>query len=251
MEVPFDKSSTSTEKKCGIEWQKADDKQWIQGYRFIVTHQKEVKQVIWHGKGDYFATMVPQADSKSVLIHQLSRRRSQQPFTKLKGLVQCVMFHPVQPCIFVANQQHIRVYNLIKQELVKKLRSTCKWISSMSIHPGGDNLIIGSYDCKLTWFDMDLSTSPYRSMKHHKQAVRQVVFHRRYPLFASGSDDATVIVFHGMVYNDLLQNATIVPVKVLRGHRQVNDLGVLDCQFHPTQPWIFSSGADGTVRLFT
>jgi ribosome biogenesis protein ERB1 len=26
--------------------------------------------------------------------------------------------------------------------------------------------------------------------------------------------------------------------------------GVLDCVFHPTEPWIFSAGADATIRLF-
>lgn len=36
--------------------------------------------------------------------------------------------------------------------------------------------------------------------RHHKKALRAVAFHRHYPLFASGSDDGTVIVCHGMVY---------------------------------------------------
>lgn len=27
--------------------------------------------------------------------------------------------------------------------------------------------------------------------------------------------------------------------------------GVLDCQFHPTQPWIFTAGADHLIRLYT
>ena len=27
--------------------------------------------------------------------------------------------------------------------------------------------------------------------------------------------------------------------------------GVLDCQFHPTQPWIFTAGADHMIRLYT
>ena len=27
--------------------------------------------------------------------------------------------------------------------------------------------------------------------------------------------------------------------------------GVLDCQFHPMQPWIFSAGADHLIRLYT
>ena len=51
--------------------------------------------------------------------------------------------------------------------------------------------------------------------------------------------------------SDLLQNPLIVPVKVLRGHQRVNDLGVLDCVFHPTQPWLISAGADATLRLYS
>lgn len=52
-------------------------------------------------------------------------------------------------------------------------------------------------------------------------------------------------------HSDLLQNPLLVPVKVLKGHALTLDLGVLDVIFHPTQPWVFSSGADGTVRLYT
>jgi ribosome biogenesis protein ERB1 len=54
-----------------------------------------------------------------------------------------------------------------------------------------------------------------------------------------------------MVYSDLLQNPLIVPVKILRGHQIKDSLGVLNIEFHPTQPWIFSTGADGTFRLWT
>ncbi len=55
-----------------------------------------------------------------------------------------------------------------------------------------------------------------------------------------------------MVYDDLTQNALIVPVKILKGHTPTaGGLGVMDCQFHPRQPWIFSAGADGRVFLFT
>ena len=81
--------------------------------------------------------------------------------------------------------------------------------------------------------------------------MRSAVFHTRYPLFLSCSDDGTVHVFHGMVYNDLLQNALIVPVKILKGHEIVDDFGVLDAKFHPTQPWLASSGADAQILLFT
>ena len=67
-----------------------------------------------------------------------------------------------------------RVYNLVKQMLTKKLMTTSKWISSIAVHPGGDNVITGSYDARLTWFDLDLSAKPYRTLRHHKRAIRQV-----------------------------------------------------------------------------
>merc|ERR1712137_413175 len=83
--------------------------------------------------------------------------RSQLPFSKSKGQVQTVLFHPIRPYLFVATQKHVRVYDLVKQELSKKLMTGSKWISSMSIHPGGDNLLVGTFDKKVLWFDLDLS----------------------------------------------------------------------------------------------
>lgn len=48
-----------------------------------------------------------------------------------------------------------------------------------------------------------------------------------------------------------MQNALIVPLRRLEHHERVNDFGAFDVVFHPTQPWLFSSGADNTVRLYT
>ncbi|XP_067416237.1 ribosome biogenesis protein BOP1 [Emydura macquarii macquarii] len=234
-----------------VTWVTAAGAEHSRGVRLIIQHGKPVKQVTWHAKGDYWASVLPDNGNMQVLIHQTSKRWSQNPFRRSKGQVQCVLFHPVRPFFFVATQRYVRVYNLLKQELTKKLLTNCKWVSSMAVHPAGDNLICGSYDSKLAWFDMDLSTKPYRVLRHHKKALRAVAFHRHYPLFASASDDGSVIVCHGTVYNDLLQNPLIVPVKVLKGHAPTRDLGVLEVLFHPTQPWLFSSGADATIRLFT
>lgn len=52
----------------------------------------------------------------------------------------------------------------------------------------------------MLWFDLDLSTKPYKTLRLHSTAIRSVAFHKRYPLFASGSDDRALIVSHGMVY---------------------------------------------------
>lgn len=144
----------------------------------------------------------------------------------------------------------------------------------MAIHPKGDNLLVSTYDKKMLWFDLDLSTKPYQTIRLHKNAVRSVAYHLRYPLFASASDDQSVIVSHGMVYkyvfskssllfieceltfffpfcSDLLQNPLIVPLKKLQTHKPHDDFGVFGVIWHPTQPWVFSSGADSTIRLYT
>ncbi|KAL5467099.1 hypothetical protein EMCRGX_G031281 [Ephydatia muelleri] len=232
-------------------WHTAQGTDHNLGFRLSLNHSKTVKQVAWHTKGDYLATLAVDAAGTAVVIHQISKRRSQTPFSKLKGAVQAVAFHPSKPIFFVATQTTVRVYDLAKRELVKKLMTGVKWISSIDIHPQGDNVIIGSCDKRLCWFDLDLSSKPYKILRHHRQAIRQVCYHLRYPLFASCSDDGSAIVCHGMVYNDLMQNPLLVPVKVLRGHSIINGLGVLDCKFHPTQPWLFTAGVDSTIRLFT
>jgi len=157
--------------------------------------------------------------TSQVLIHSLGKANSQKPFSTTNGIIQCVSFHPTKPHFFAATQTTVFQYNLQKQSIVSKYRSGAKWISSISIHPKGDNFILGTYDKKVLWFDMDMSgETPYKSLKYHDKAIRKVAFHTntKYPLFASASDDGAINIFYGMVYNDLLQNALVVPVKVLK-----------------------------------
>lgn len=185
-----------------------------------------------------------------MLIHQLTKHATQSPFRKTQGAVQCVAFHPAKPWFFVATQRYVRLYDLAAQQLLKTLQTGLKWISSIDVHPAGDNLLIGSYDKKLCWFDMDLSDKPYRTLRYHARALRSVAYHPTLPLFASSSDDGTIHVFHATIYTDLMQNPLIVPLKILRGHRITEGLGVLDLQWHPEKPWLVSSGADGECRLW-
>lgn len=185
-----------------VEWNciKEHSDGWNRGRRMTLTHKFSVEKVTWHPKGDYFAVVMPKGGNKSVVIHQLSKKRSQVPFKKSKGIISSVLFHPTRPYFCVATKQYVRIYNLLKQELSKKLMTGCNSISSMDIHPGGDNIILGSFDGKLPWFDLDLSSKPYKTMRYHKKAIRSVAYHKKYPLFASSSDDGSVIVAHGMVY---------------------------------------------------
>ncbi|XP_074578142.1 ribosome biogenesis protein BOP1 homolog [Curcuma longa] len=226
---------------------------WIRDDKYDairLKHLKAVTTIDWHRKGDYFTTVVPSGDTRAILIHQLSKKHTQNPFKKLHGLPVSAVFHPTRSIFFISTKTHVRVYDLLKQKLVKKLETGLREVSSISIHPGGDNVIVGSKEGKMCWFDMDLSSKPYRTLKTHPKDITNVTFHRLYPLFASSSEDCTAYVFHGMVYSDLNQNPLIVPLEILRGHNSSNGRGVLDCKFHPRQPWLFTAGADSVIKLY-
>ncbi len=86
----------------------------------VLRTKSEMANARWHAKGDYFVTVSPKAGAAAVLIHQLSKGNSQQPFSKAKGEAQVACFHPNKPFLFVASPQHIRVYHLVKQAMAKR-----------------------------------------------------------------------------------------------------------------------------------
>ena len=222
----------------------------VVGPRVELKVANTVTYLTWHHKGDYLAVLAPGAGAQEVTIHQVSKAKSQAPFTKSPGHVQAVQFHPTRPFFFVATQQHVKIFHLVEQKLIKRLLSGCKWISSLDVHPSGDHIIIGSYDRRVVWFDLDLSSTPYKTLKYHEKAIRHLQYHRKFPLMASASDDGSVHIFHATVFSDLTRNPMIVPLKILKGHGVIGGLGVIAVAFHPRQPWIFSAGADGVINLF-
>jgi ribosome biogenesis protein ERB1 len=232
-------------------WARPGTKLEDEGVLIRITVRSTVKVISWHRRGDHFATTSPSGQRSAVAIHTLSKHLTQIPFRKLSGLAQTAHFHPSRPLFFVATQRMIRCYDLQKLELIKVIQPGARWISSFDIHTGGDNLIVGSYDRRLLWHDLDLSTRPYKTMRFHEQAIRAVKYHKGgLPLFVDASDDGSLQVFHGKVVTDLMENPTIVPVKVLKGHKVMSNLGVLDVDWHPKEPWVVSAGADGTCRLW-
>jgi ribosome biogenesis protein ERB1 len=78
----------------------------------------------------------------------------------------------------------------------------------------------------LLWYDLDLSDTPYKTLEYHSKAINQCAFSKAYPLMATASNDGTVHVLHAKVFTDLLQNALIVPLKILKGHTIKDGEGV-------------------------
>ena len=57
------------------------------------------------------------------------------------------------------------MYDLAGQKLVKTFLPGIRWISSLDVHPSGDHFIVGGYDRKLCWFDLELSDKPYKVLR--------------------------------------------------------------------------------------
>lgn len=64
-----------------VDWQLIEQTgastEWQNGIRLVIKHRFEVRQMVWHYGGDYFATVMPTGANKSVVIHHLSKRKSQ------------------------------------------------------------------------------------------------------------------------------------------------------------------------------
>ena len=199
-------------KKQIAQWNKPSQKQLEKDICITITCKKTVKRLSWHRKGDYFVTIQPDSGNTSVLIHQLSKHLTQSPFKKSKGIIMDAKFHPFKPQLFVCSQRYIRIYDLSQQTLVKKLLPGARWLSKIDIHPRGDNLIASSFDKRVLWHDLDLASTPYKTLRYHDKAVRSVNFHKRLPLFSSVADDGNIHIFHATVYDDMTVSYTHLDV---------------------------------------
>ncbi|KAK3651206.1 Ribosome biogenesis protein erb1 [Elasticomyces elasticus] len=253
--APAQKTSAGADKPTATSWARPSATLQERGCLLSLTLRTTPKTLSWHRRGDYFSTVSPGSSSASataIAIHTLSKHQTQYPRLRLRGLAQTTCFHPSKPLFFVATKVKVRIYDLQAQKMEKELLPGARWISDIALHPLGSNLIISSYDKRLLWHDLDLGATPYRVIRHHTKAIRAVAFHPGgLPLFADASDDGTLHILHGKVVGDSLENATIVPLKVLKGHRVVRELGVLGVEWHPREAWCVSAGADGTIRVWT
>jgi ribosome biogenesis protein ERB1 len=251
-----DEQKTEGAKARAVRWMAVSDDSplFSAGCRMKIPTDGDVQVLAWHQKGNYLAAVSPkaQAASNQCIIHALHQQKSMRPFSKMKGgAVQAAAFHPTKPHFVVATKTSVRIYDLQKQTQLKQLISGAKWIGSLTLHSSGDHVVAGSYDRRLVWFDLDFGSKPFKTLQYHDRAIRRAAFHAgKYPLLACASDDATISILHAKVSSDLMQGPLIVPVKRLREHGINQGFGVLDCAWHPTQPWLFTAGADHQVFLW-
>ena len=98
----------------------------LPGVKLELDHKSEIRDASWHSKGDYFAVTSGTNAKTTVYFHQLSTRKTNLPFSNQKAVVQKILFHPTRPLFFMASQRFIKIYNLAKQEMQRKLEPNVK-----------------------------------------------------------------------------------------------------------------------------
>jgi ribosome biogenesis protein ERB1 len=216
-----------------------------------------ISSLNWHIKGNFVAAVSSTAPDreKSCAVISLANKKHVSPLKgkgQSTGSAKHVVFHPNKPYLVVAGNSNISVFDLKTQSRVKTLNSNSNTVSSIAVHPAGEgtHYIATSLDCKVIWFDSEVRDKPWKNFRHHSSAARKVSIHSlagdRLPLMASVGDDKAAHVLYSKVYEEeAMKNPMVVPVKKLSHPDRV-----VDCQWHPTLPWLFTACTDGVLRLW-
>jgi ribosome biogenesis protein ERB1 len=118
--------------------------------------------------------------------------------------------------------------------MVRKFVSNLNTIVNIEVHKGGDAIIAGTKDGKVGWFQLDMSTEPFKIMEYHGDKIKSVSFHKSYPLALSGSRNGKLLIYHVAINDDILSEPVIIPLKSIKTTNNCNILfkySVDECLF--------------------
>ncbi len=98
--------------------------------------------------------------------------------------------------------------------MVRKFISNLDTITHMSIYNGRQDIIVGTKNAKVAWFQLELSEKPFKIMDHHRDKIKNVYFHSDYPLFSCCSKNGKLLLYHATISTDMIKDPVIVPLKV-------------------------------------
>ncbi|CAH8449188.1 unnamed protein product [Heterobilharzia americana] len=165
----------------------------LERHRIIITVTDPIVSLDWHPKGDYLLTLsrpllsslIRSRSAKRLLLHRLSKMSSQAPFSDTGRPVEWkqAAFHPTgKPHLFVASARAVHVYDLVEQK------------DSMALHPSGEHLVVGTYDSRFNWFDIELGSVPFKKLQLNHGSIRQLSVHLRRPLVSVALSDGTLLI---------------------------------------------------------
>ena len=106
--------------------------------------------------------------------------------------------------------------------MIKKFVSNLNTITNISLHKGGDNIISGTKDGKVGFFQIDMSTEPLKILDYHGDKIKSVDFHSTYPLAISSSRNGKLLIYHFKTNDDIISDPVIIPLKSIKANKGNN-----------------------------
>lgn len=203
-----------------------------------------------HHRENFLAFLVRRGDSRKIEVLNFAKLSTTTLSLKTKTAIQKIEFSPTKAQLIILSQTHVFLYDLVKHENQKKLLTGAKGLSCLAIHRTGSNILVGSKDRQLLWFDLDWKNLPYKKMRVHSGALENCRFSQHLNLFSSSADDGSIVVQFGKVDEVGFASPQIVPLKTLKGHKVYKNRGVTDNNFINGTHWILSVGYDGNIFLW-
>ncbi|XP_955281.1 uncharacterized protein TA18270 [Theileria annulata] len=204
-------------------------------------YEKAVKYLSMESpKGNYFVCVCPDSleSINQCILHCLPKRSSMKLGNKVSNnKMKLAIFHPSEPKLIIAFTRNIRVYNLnTKAGHDNKLADENKFTGvelPVSIDTNGTYLLTGDELGKLTIFDQEISSFPYKSFSFENETIIKVQIHKKLPLFLVAYTHC-VKCFHLSTTQE--SELLFVPLGELKIKEKLTD-----CSWHNTEPWLYTS----------
>ncbi|BAM40969.1 uncharacterized protein TOT_030000230 [Theileria orientalis strain Shintoku] len=203
-----------------------------------IQHPHPVRNMAVHPGGNYIVCVSPESveSINQCVLHCIPKKSSMRLGNKISNnRIKLAMFHPSEPKLIVAFTRNIRLYNLSTTGSNDKLNDESKFTGvelPVSMDTNGTYLLTGDEEGKLTIYDQEISSFPYKTFSFENEKVIKVQIHKKLPL-ALVAYRKSIKCFHISTNKD--GEILFVPLNELKMD------GILsDCNWHNREPWLYT-----------
>ncbi|UKJ88714.2 hypothetical protein MACJ_001958 [Theileria orientalis] len=204
-----------------------------------IQHPHAVRNMAVHPGGNYIVCVSPESveSINQCVLHCIPKKSSMRLGNKISNnRIKLAMFHPSEPKLIVAFTRNIRVYNLSTTGSNDKLNDESKFTGvelPVSMDTNGTYLVTGDEEGKLTIYDQEISSFPYKTFSFENEKVVKVQLHKKLPL-ALVAYRKSIKCFHISTNKD--GEIMFVPLNELKIEGTLSD-----CNWHSKEPWLYTS----------
>lgn len=117
-----------------------------------------------------------------------------------QSAIRCLCHHPYLPLLAVgSSDHHIYIIHTAENRCIQTLHFHQNSVFSLAFSPDGNTLISGSRDAHLAYWQYNAINTAYElthTLPAHWFTINSIVHHPSFPIFATGSRDKSIRIWH-------------------------------------------------------